>query len=171
MNWIFVVHYWSILLDFGQILPLYNRPNFTSSNQNYTGSPDTLLTNLVKSEQLRSSPPTNNIFVNSTLFQSYSDYFYNTVILVAYGNDYWFPVGMMPVTSENQMDQTGVSLNVLYSCTDVALKSGISLVIAVLVADWAFISTFLTIVVFVGAFLETRGKGDGNNSIFSFTEK
>jgi hypothetical protein len=88
-----------------------------------------------------------NIFVNATLFQIYSDYFYSTIIPIYFPPI--FPTAM-PVTSENQLNASDVSLDILYSCTDVVLKSAIEFIIVILVADWAFISTFLTIIVIAG---------------------
>ena len=125
INWMFVVHYWCILLDFSQLNPTIFAVNGSSSAYIINVPPNQL-------------PPTNNIFVNSTLFQIYSEYLYDT-ILPFYGfSQSRFPP-MAPLAPENKMNTSSITLTVLYTCTDLALKSGLNLVIAVLVADWAFI--------------------------------
>ena len=146
INWIFVVHYWALLLEFGQVAP-------TTFNYNST------LNQLIFNENTPYSSA-NNIFVNTTLFQIYSDYLRDT-ILPLLGSSFQSLPAFMPLTPENQMNASVVTLNVLYSCTDLALKSGIELVISLLVADWAFVNAFLAIALIAGKWLETRRTQDG----------
>src|SRR5271163_4134584 len=65
MNWMFVSHYWTLLLDFGQVAP---------STFLYDASG-----NLVNYGPVQYAP-TNNIFVNETLFETYSTYLQSTVL-------------------------------------------------------------------------------------------
>jgi hypothetical protein len=145
INWMFVVHYWGLLADFGQIAPI--AWNFSDSNfQNYGPVPFS---------------SGNNIFASETLFDLYYDYF-NSTVLPLYG--YIFPP-FAPLNETNQLGQSNVSLRALYSCTDLTLKSSQGLVISVIVADWAFITSFFTIALVIGTFLHTRGNQNGANPL------
>lgn len=150
MNWLFVVHYWALLLDFGQVAPTIPF-TLNSTGPGYIYEPVPYSSG-------------NNIFVNATLFQIYSDYLHDTILRIfPVVNTAFMPVPseFMPVTSENQINASVVSLNILYTCTDVARKSAINFIISVLVADWAFVSAFLTIATLAGKWLETRKTQDG----------
>jgi hypothetical protein len=143
INWMFVVHYWGLLADFGQIAP--TAWNFSDSNfQNYGPVPFSA---------------GNNIFINESLFELYYDYF-NSTVMPLYG--YIFPP-FAPLNETNKLDQSNVSLRALYACSDLTLRSSQSLVIAVIVADWAFITTFFTIALVIGTFLHTRREQNGMN--------
>ena len=137
MNWIFVSQYWGLLLDFGQVSP-------TTFRYSPAG-------NLIDYGPVR-YPATNNIFVNDTLFYIYSNYLYNTILRL-FG--YHFPQ-FNPLNSTNKMNATDVSFKMLYCCQDLQLKSSESLVISILVADWAFMTSLYTIILFAGTWWEMR---------------
>jgi hypothetical protein len=150
LNWMFVVHYWGLLADFGQSAPTMFEWNTVGVFQNYGPV---------------AFPATNNIFLNETLFELYYNYLNNT-ILPLYG--YTLP-RFSPLDENNRLNQLGssnVTLRTLYSCTDITLKSPQSFIISVLVADWAFITTFFAIALLIGTFLHKRGK---QNSTFLFS--
>src|SRR5271154_997559 len=119
MNWMFVSQYWALLADFGQLSP---------STFTYNSS-----TGAVVSYNPVSYPTTNNIFVNDTLFEIYHAYLLNTVLPLFGAKLPEFS----PLSDINQMSDSNVSLNLLYACTDLQLKSSEGLVISVIVADWA----------------------------------
>jgi len=145
MNWIFVSHYWLTLLDFGQLSPATFTYNTT--------------TGVAESYAPILYPSTYNIFVNETLFNIYSSYLLNTIILLFEYGDV-FPSEFSQLSSTNQLTRTNVSLEILYSCTDIQLKSPADLIVSILVADWAFISTFYALVILSGRWLE-KGKKHG----------
>jgi len=141
INWIFVVQYWGLLADFGQIAPtMWDWTNGTL--QNYGPI---------------SVPATNNIFVNESLFELYYDYF-NSTVAPLFGAV--FPP-FEPLSETNQLGQSNVSLRTLYACSDLTLKSSQSVVISLIVADWVFITSFFTIALVIGTFLHTRGNENG----------
>jgi len=139
ISWIFVSHYWITLLDFGQLAP----STFTYNET----------TGAIESYAPIRYPSTNNIFVNQTLFEIYSAYLHNVIIpLFEYGDV--FPSEFSQLSDTNQLTGRNLSLEILYSCTDLQLKTPGDLVISVLVADWAFISTFYALILLGGGWLE-----------------
>ena len=104
MNWMFVSHYWMLLLDFGQVSPSTFDYNSAGVFVNYG--------------PIR-YPTTYNIFVNETLFEIYTSYLRDT-ILPLFG--YHLPE-FDALNSTNHMNESEVSLKLLYSCTDLQLKS------------------------------------------------
>ena len=141
MNWMFVSNYWGLLADFGQLSPAtftYNATSFISEVPVRYDS-------------------TYNIFVNQTLFDSYYAYLLHTV-LPLFG--YTLPA-FSPLNDTNKMSESIVSLLLLYSCTDLQLKSTEGLVISVIVADWALITSIYAIALFAGAWYEQLHKDDG----------
>jgi len=115
ISWMFVSQYWTGLLDFGQI----SGPALFDAQGNAV--PGT---------------PTYNIFVNETLFQGYQSYL-RTTVLPLFG--YTVPA-FNPLSDTNQLNDSVVSLEVLYFCTDVQLKDAAGVVISLIVADWAMIT-------------------------------
>jgi hypothetical protein len=107
MNWIFVSQYWLILLDFGQIAP-------STFEYNAHG-------NLLSYGPIKYSSE-NNIFVNGTLFDYYNSYLRDT-ILPLFG---YTLAEFLPLNETNRMNETTTSLKVLYTCSDLKLKSPIS---------------------------------------------
>lgn len=137
INWLFVSHYWLVLLDFGQLSPtifLYNENGV-----------------LINDDPVR-YPSTYNIFVNETLFKIYSAYLLKVIIPLF---RYTFPE-FNSLNDINRINGSDVSLEMLYSCTDLQLKSMGNLAISVIVADWAFISSFYTLILLVGGWMEER---------------
>jgi hypothetical protein len=57
---------------------------------------------------------------------------------------------------QTRIYQTDVEFKLSYSFTDLQLKSPLSLIFAVMVADWGFISGLLKIIALVGGWLEAR---------------
>jgi len=76
INWLYVESYWIMLTAFGQYSPTI-----------YDNTPDSLAPNF---STALSYPPTNNIFVNNTLYEIYSEFTLNTVLPL---------VGMHPLSA------------------------------------------------------------------------
>ena len=145
INWIYVVHYWSLLYDVGQVQPtLYER---------YTVFPDTYVPNKYTDR--------NNIFVNDTLFENYGSYFTNTIVPLLEGlngDNYSF----QSLDSTNQLQPVDAAFNIPYSCTETKLKTPLSLIISVLVADYTFINPAIGFIVIFGAWYQgKRNPRDG----------
>jgi hypothetical protein len=142
MNWMFVSQYWLLLLDFGQLAP---------STFQYDS-----LGNLISYAPVQHSSQ-NNIFLNATLFNQYNSYLRNT-ILPLFG---YTLADFLPLDDSNRMNQTTVSLKMLYTCTDLQLKDSAGLVISIFVADWGFLAALTTAIVIFFALLMHK-KPDGN---------
>lgn len=134
-NWMYVSYYWIFLSDFGQIAPTYY-----DSTPSGTG-PD------FSSPIFYSS--TNNIFINQSLFRIYSSYLNNTIMPVLIQLGYANPLPeFLPLDSDNILKPVNMSFVRSYSCLQRQLKGGLSVVVSVLVADYAFIAGAYTLVVF-----------------------
>jgi hypothetical protein len=142
MNWMFVSHYWTILLDFGQV-------SSAVTNGSTIASEPVLY------------PTTNNIFVNETLFELYSAYLSNTVLPLLENQLPQFA----SLNQTNVMNASDITLKLLYSCTDLRLKSSGGLVVSVMVASWAFVTSLYAILVGIGSKWELR-KEDGRPLVY-----
>ena len=60
------------------------------------------------------------------------------------------------------MNQTTVSLKMLYTCSDIRLKDSAGLIISVIVADWGMISSVVALGLLVLAAWQLRNVTDGN---------
>ena len=144
INWIFVSHYWALLADFGQVAPATFTYNTTTGQvENYTPVV---------------YPATNNIFVNDTLFEAYYHYLQTTILPLFNAVLPKFN----PLSETNQLTDSNVSLKLLYYCTDLQLKSSQNLIVSVIVADWALITSVFAVVLFVGAWYEQLHRTDGS---------
>jgi len=144
LNWVFVVQYWSLLYDVGQIQPtVYPRVGdfpITFTPYEY--------------------PSTNNIFINETLFATYAAYFTNTIIPlleVTDGGAYSF----QGLDSVNSLKPIGVQFFLAYTCTQIQLKKALSLIISVLVADYTFLNPAFGFIILFGAWYQARRNEDG----------
>jgi hypothetical protein len=142
INWIYVVQYWSLLYDVGQVQPtLYER----------TGPfPDTYVPN--------EYTDTNNIFVNDILFGKYGSYFTNTIVplLRSLGDLNGDVYSFQSLDSINQLDSIDVAFKFPYICTQSQLKTSLSLIIAVLVANYPFINPVFGFIVIFGAWYQRK---------------
>jgi hypothetical protein len=138
MNWIFVSQYWLLLLDFGQIAP--STFHYDSQGTRLDYGP------------VRYSPQY-NIFYNETLFDQYNSYLRQT-ILPLFG--YSTVPDFLPLDDSNRMNATTISLKMLYTCTDLKLKDSAGLIISLIVADWAMLTSLFAVVVFLLAIWKLR---------------
>jgi hypothetical protein len=137
MNWMFVSQYWLLLLDFGQIAPSTFHYDAHGSRLDYG--------------PVRYSPEY-NIFYNATLFDQYNSYLRQTILPLF---NYKFP-NFLPLDDSNRMNATNVSLKMLYTCTDLQLKDSAGLIISLIVADWAMLTSLFAVVVFLLALWKLR---------------
>lgn len=132
-----------MLLDLGQLSPVIY----------YPGSNEEPVTYL----------PTNNIFINKTLFDIYYSYLNNTVIpLLGLNTDpsnpdiQWFD----DPTDENSLKPRNTTFIRSYSCVERHLRSWLERIISVIVADYALIGVPYAIIVFVAVEIEKRRQRD-----------
>ena len=140
-NWLFVGIYWSLLADLGQIAP-------TAYDITIPLDP-----------QLVSFPPTNNIYVNQTLFEIFSDYFNSTIVPL------FLKFGITPpppilLDDNTRLKPIETTLLRSYSCAQRQPKSPISLIISVIAADYALIAGAYTITLYIaGQFQKKKDAG------------
>ena len=154
LNWVFVVQYWSLLYDVGQVQPtLYSRIN--------SFFPATFIPN--------EYPSTNNIFINDTLFAIYASYFTDTIVPLlesTNGDAYSF----QDLDSANALRTVDVQFNMAYTCTQIELKKTLSLIISVIVADYVFLNPTLGFIILFGAWYQTKtNPKTGSFEFFSST--
>lgn len=130
MNWIFISQYWLILSDFGQIAPATFQYDELGVTVGYG--------------PVRYSAE-NNIFVNGTLFDYYNSYLRSTIFPL-FG---YTLAEFLPLNDTNRLHATTTTLKYLYTCSDLKLKTPLSLIVSVIVADWGLISPAISIVFFL----------------------
>ena len=140
LNWVFVVQYWSLLYDVGQVDPtLYERDGLFPATY----------------DPMRYSDM-NNIFVNDTLFGIYRDYFESTILPileVPNGSTYIF---QDLDNSTNRLEPVDVAYFQIYSCVQTQLKRPLSLIISVIVADYTFLNPAFMLIILFGAWYHGR---------------
>jgi len=130
INWIFVSRYWTVLSDLGQVSPTIS---------DGTGNATPFFA-------------TNNIFVNHTLFNIYSSYLQNAII-PALDPDFSFPT-FSDLTSDNSLNAQTTTFIRSYSCLERRLKSPISLIIGIIVANYSFIMGGYGIVLLIATWVD-----------------
>lgn len=138
VNWLFVTFYWTILADLGQAVPTTYPIDL---NGEYVfSSPSTYL-------------PTNNIFINETLYQIYSSFLH--------------PTGDVP--SLNRTIGAGLPNMTFiksYSCTQRQLKSPINFIISVAVANYALIMGGYSFAILIAGSIQKHRRKDGKLLLF-----
>lgn len=139
VNWLFVSFYWIFLADFGQISPtIYGKGDLNFS---------------LPFEY----PPTNNIFVNETLFEIYYTYMLQFILPIIRGDqpDLTTP-HFPPLNATNRLQQTDVLFLKSYSCVERQLKGFVSTTISVIVANYALINGPYAVLVFIVGWFQKR---------------
>ena len=140
LNFLVVSNYWLYLWDFGQIAPT-----------TYNTTPQGLL----NFSQQNIYAPTNNIFVNDTLFQIYSDYLHNSLIPLL--RNIWSDVNLplfLPLNYNNRLQPVSTPLIRSYSCQERRMKGWLSVIIAVLAANYALLGFAYTVYIFIAGRLQ-----------------
>lgn len=135
LGFLFTSFYWLSLLQFGQLAPFTY--DFSSKGPNFTAP--------------RSFTSTNNIFVNSTLFQIYSVYLRNTLVPLLNAT-IWPGVTLppfLPLDETNQLHPTPVTIVRTYTCSKRQMKPWLNATISVPTADYAILATAYTILIFI----------------------
>ena len=143
MNWLFVSFYWAFLYDPGQVTPT----TYTSLKAPFVGpfEPVTF------SEPI-SYLPTNNIFINGTLFGLYSSFLKSTIVPLVNISIPEFS----PLDNKNHLQPIDVTFARSYDGTERRLKAPITLKISIIAADYALIIGGYSLVVFVSRTIQTR---------------
>ena len=144
INWIFVSFYWLILSDFGQVSPTIH----SNRRGRVEGSPIGVI-----NQESMYYPPTNNIFVNDTLFQIYSTYFRNTLLPIT--DHPQFPE-FEHLDRYNCLKPKETLFLRTYSCLERRWKGALSGIISVFAADYALILGAYSLVIFFVGWLQKR---------------
>ena len=132
INWAFVSRYWTVLSDLGQISPTI---------MDATGTETPFL-------------PTNNIFINQELFSIYASYLRDTIVpLVSPGSS--IPQFNI-LTDENSLKAENQTFIRSYDCVQRVLKTPLSLLVSLLVADFTLIIGAYSITIFIAMWVHKR---------------
>ena len=151
INWVYVVHYWSLLYDVGQVQPtLYERNS-------------SLPVDFISHQ----SSGTNNIFVNDTLFEIYAQYFQNTIIPLLEGpNGNGHAWSFRHLDSTNSLTPVNVGFFLQYTCTQTQIKKALSLVTSIIIADYTFLNPTLSLIILFGAWYSRKRNPRDGSAIF-----
>lgn len=143
INWLYVSLYWTMLADLGQAVPTTYPVNQLGAF-NFSAPVDSL--------------PTNNIFINTTLYEIYGSYLQNTVLPILQIPNQPIP----PVTNGTEVTLPDMTFIKSYSCTRRQIKSTINFIISVVVADYALIIGGYTLAIFVAGSISKYRRREGN---------
>jgi hypothetical protein len=153
INWLWVSDYWLSLLEFGQLAPASY--HLMPQGQVNFSSPITYA-------------PTNNIFVNNTLFHTYSSYLLKAII-PSLCHQQMCPQGVpflefLAIDEQNRLQLPPAIIFKSYSCVERRLRGPFSLIVSVLAANYALIGGAYQIFIFVAGWFQQRK--DAGKSIF-----
>lgn len=153
INWLYVSYYWLYLADLGTVAPtIYYR----SPNGNIVFSSPTTY------------PPTNNIFLNSTLFHIYSSIAQNTILPML---NLTLGELVFPTTRDDVQDLPETTFVQNYLCTERRLKSPLSFLISVIAADYAFIMGGYSLIIFVAELVQKHRHINGSCSLILYLKR
>ena len=145
INWVFVSFYWIILYDFGQVGPTM----YPYSGYTVPGSPIAVINTSIPATFY---PPINNIFVNNTLFEIYSDYMRNTLLPIANVSLPEFS----PLDSSNRLDPAQAQFLRTYNCLRRQSKGALSGIISVLAANYALFFGACSLFLLIAGWIQRR---------------
>jgi len=147
VNFIFVGYHWLMLANLGQISPTIYAPiPFPAAPEWYR----------VNFADIRSYPPINNIFINATLFEIYTDYLRDSILpLLNYPSPEFAPFGPGNLL---QLEETTFIKS--YICQVRKLKEPVVAIFAIVTSAVVFITWPYAVVVWVAAWYR-KGKPGG----------
>ena len=141
LSWTFLGYYWILLADLGKIAPtayditVPNNPQPIPFSSNH------------------------NIFVNTTLFEIYFQYFNRTIIPLSQKLGFTLPNPVI-LNNDNRLTPVETTLLRSYSCSKRQPKSPVSLIVSVITADYAFIIGGYQLILYITGWFQRR-KDDG----------
>lgn len=145
LNWVCVSLYWMILSDFGQVTPtIYPSSLFLEGN--LVPFPNFALPATFYA-------PTNNIFINDTLFEIYSLYFRKLLEPVGYSTS--IPA-FSALNDTNCAHPTETGILRSYSCLKRDWKGALSGTISVLAADYALFFGAYSVLILIAGWVQKR---------------
>lgn len=144
---LFFSFYWTYLFDLGVISPTIYAPSSDFPDSRYQ----------VNFLQANAYLPTNNLFVNATLLNLYESFFRNSILP-------YFNSSLPELTPPLGVDRFMENATFLrsYSCVQRQLKAPGSLIISVIVADYALIVGAYNLVILFAGMIEKRRRSNGD---------
>ena len=152
INWLFVSYYWTVLADFGQVAPTF----------------------IYEDDTISLFPPTNNIFVNQSLFAIYQSYLRETILPLLNGTQTYnhripiFPP-FLDLGTNNTLSATPTEFIRGYSCVLRQRKKWLGLIISVIVADYAMIMAAYKVAIFIGKKIQEGRRPHRNLACINYT--
>jgi hypothetical protein len=146
LNWVYVSLFWTVLYDLGQIAP--------TVYVNQSNTPITL-------------PSTNNIFINPSLFDTYSTILEESILQDLGEMNYPLP-NFSSVNETNRLHPVGTTFLQNYTCTQRKRKEFLSVVISVLATDISLMLGVFGVVKSSAEMWEKRKKGPMDGKIYQF---
>ena len=148
MNWVVVSEYWILLHELGQTQPtMYPPMRDAPLPEPYTAD----FSRAIFFE------PTNNIFMNASLFDIYSTYLSNTILpLIGLPS-----VQFDPLTEENKLNAAPTTIVHSYTCQVRQLKEPVTAFFAVLTTIYVFTTGPFHLIIFIAAWFKTRRNEQG----------
>lgn len=148
MNWIVVSWYWILLLELGQTQPtMYPPVTNVPFPELYTGD----FSRTIFFE------PTNNIFMNASLFDIYSTYLSNTILPLVGLPSFRFD----PLTEENKLNVATTTIVHSYTCQVRQLKEPVTAFFAVITTIYVFTTGPFHLIIFIATLFKTRRNEQG----------
>ncbi len=121
INWMYIVQYWTLLDDLGQVQPtLYERTGtFPGSWTPYTYS-------------------AKNIFINPSLYPIYDNYFRSTILPLL--GIQTAPPNVATPSSTDSLNPRFITFQMGYACTESQQKPWPSLILAIVIGDYTILS-------------------------------
>lgn len=142
ITWVSVTDYWLVLYDLGQISPTL-----------YNSLPD----GTVDFSDPITFPSTNNIFINESLFEIFSETLNDTILpLIRLALPNTTLPESMPLTDHNQLEPYDATFYRSYTCSERRLKGWFSVMISVLAADYALIGGAYNLSIFILGWWQKR---------------
>jgi hypothetical protein len=138
INWIYVSLFWTSLYDLGQV------------------STTIYWTNTIFLLNATALPTTNNIFVNSSLFDEYSS-FLETEIVPRLN----YTLEFSPVTNKNRAEPVNTTFVRSYSCLQRTQKDPIAIAVSILVADYSLIVGAYGLILAVAVYIQLHQRESG----------
>jgi hypothetical protein len=156
INWYMTSAYWTFLYQFGDIAPtIYEQASAGQTSEIFLDGQ--LLINGMGYPNFSApitSPPTNNIFWNETLFDIYTVYLRNTLlplllrIYPEFNNTFVLPP-FLPLNDSNRAERVPTSIYTSYQCSEYVWKGWASALVSVLVSVFSLWTTGFAIMIWI----------------------
>lgn len=146
VNWVVVSGYWLALYDAGQLTAVV----YGSVWDEYSAADTPNLSDFIKTTSRY------NIFVNQSLFQTFSDYMLQNVLTTATNLPNGISPQFLPLNDTNHVQPVDATVYRNFLCSERKIKGWFSLFISVFAADYAVVGGIYTIFTYVVGCIQKR---------------